>query len=79
MDANQADASSTSIGWTISMSATLITLPAARMAAADFRTYSRSSQEQDVGMLFGKEHVRRYQETNGAEGYVWPNGTPSCC
>src|SRR5262249_54987275 len=29
MDANQADASSTSIGWTISISATLITLPAA--------------------------------------------------
>ena len=26
-------------------------------------------------MLFGKEHVRRYQQTDGAEGYVWANGT----
>lgn len=26
-------------------------------------------------MLFGKEHVRRYQETDGAEGYDWRNGT----
>ncbi|MBB5436017.1 deazaflavin-dependent oxidoreductase (nitroreductase family) [Nocardiopsis composta] len=25
-------------------------------------------------MLFGKEHVRRYQETDGAEGHDW-NGT----
>ena len=25
--------------------------------------------------LFGDEHVRRYQETDGAEGYVWKNGT----
>ncbi|MFI7703551.1 nitroreductase family deazaflavin-dependent oxidoreductase [Nonomuraea sp. NPDC049480] len=25
-------------------------------------------------MLFGKEHVRRYQETDGAEGHEW-NGT----
>ncbi|MEV0618707.1 nitroreductase family deazaflavin-dependent oxidoreductase [Nonomuraea sp. NPDC050404] len=24
-------------------------------------------------MLFGKEHVRRYQETNGAEGHDWNN------
>jgi hypothetical protein len=22
-------------------------------------------------MLFGKEHVRRYQKTDGAEGYEW--------
>jgi deazaflavin-dependent oxidoreductase (nitroreductase family) len=27
-------------------------------------------------MLYGEEHVRRYQETNGAEGYEWRNGTP---
>lgn len=26
-------------------------------------------------MLYGEEHVRRYQETNGAEGYEWRNGT----
>jgi len=25
-------------------------------------------------MLFGKEHVQRYVETDGAEGYDWPNG-----
>jgi deazaflavin-dependent oxidoreductase (nitroreductase family) len=25
--------------------------------------------------LFGDEHVRRYQETDGAEGYHWQNGT----
>jgi deazaflavin-dependent oxidoreductase (nitroreductase family) len=25
--------------------------------------------------LFGDEHVRRYQETDGAEGYEWRNGT----
>jgi deazaflavin-dependent oxidoreductase (nitroreductase family) len=31
---------------------------------------------QYVGMLYGEEHVRRYQETNGAEGYEWRNGTP---
>ncbi|TMR96137.1 nitroreductase family deazaflavin-dependent oxidoreductase [Nonomuraea basaltis] len=26
-------------------------------------------------MLFGKEHVRRYQETDGAEGHDWNNTT----
>jgi deazaflavin-dependent oxidoreductase (nitroreductase family) len=26
-------------------------------------------------MLFGDEHVRRYRETDGAEGYIWRNGT----
>ncbi|MDT4911645.1 MAG: hypothetical protein QOC66_773 [Pseudonocardiales bacterium] len=26
-------------------------------------------------MLYGKEHVERYQETGGAEGYEWRNGT----
>ncbi|MBN9618760.1 MAG: nitroreductase family deazaflavin-dependent oxidoreductase [Actinobacteria bacterium] len=26
-------------------------------------------------MLFGKEHVERYQATDGAEGYDWRNGT----
>jgi deazaflavin-dependent oxidoreductase (nitroreductase family) len=25
--------------------------------------------------LYGDEHVRRYQETDGAEGYHWQNGT----
>jgi len=25
--------------------------------------------------LFGDEHVRRYQETDGAEGYYWRNDT----
>jgi proline iminopeptidase len=25
--------------------------------------------------LFGEEHVRRYQETNGEEGYVWREGS----
>jgi len=25
--------------------------------------------------LYGDEHVRRYQETDGAEGYEWRNGT----
>jgi deazaflavin-dependent oxidoreductase (nitroreductase family) len=27
-------------------------------------------------MLYGKEHVDRYVETNGEEGYVWRNGAP---
>jgi deazaflavin-dependent oxidoreductase (nitroreductase family) len=26
-------------------------------------------------MLFGKEHVERYQATDGEEGYIWRNGT----
>ena len=26
-------------------------------------------------MLFGKEHVQRYVETDGEEGYDWNNGT----
>ena len=26
-------------------------------------------------MLFGKEHVKRYEETDGREGYEWENGT----
>jgi deazaflavin-dependent oxidoreductase (nitroreductase family) len=26
-------------------------------------------------MLFGDEHVRRYRETDGAEGYEWQKGT----
>ena len=26
-------------------------------------------------MLFGQEHVDRYRETDGAEGYDWQNGT----
>jgi deazaflavin-dependent oxidoreductase (nitroreductase family) len=26
-------------------------------------------------MLFGKEHVDRYEATDGAEGYTWRNGT----
>src|SRR4051812_40793254 len=26
-------------------------------------------------MLFGKEHVKRYRETNGEEGHVWERGT----
>jgi deazaflavin-dependent oxidoreductase (nitroreductase family) len=25
--------------------------------------------------LFGKEHIERYQATDGAEGYDWQNGT----
>jgi deazaflavin-dependent oxidoreductase (nitroreductase family) len=25
--------------------------------------------------LFGEEHVRRYQETNGEEGFVWREGS----
>jgi len=29
-----------------------------------------------VSFLFGDEHVRRYQETNGEEGYVWREGAP---
>ncbi|WP_197320378.1 nitroreductase family deazaflavin-dependent oxidoreductase [Saccharomonospora sp. NB11] len=27
-------------------------------------------------MLFGAEHVRRYEETDGEEGYVWRNDAP---
>jgi deazaflavin-dependent oxidoreductase (nitroreductase family) len=27
-------------------------------------------------MLFGDEHVKRYIETDGAEGYDWKNGAP---
>lgn len=26
-------------------------------------------------MLFGKEHVKRYQETDGEVGHEWENGT----
>jgi deazaflavin-dependent oxidoreductase (nitroreductase family) len=26
--------------------------------------------------LFGEEHVRRYQETDGEEGYIWREGSP---
>ena len=26
-------------------------------------------------MLFGQEHIDRYVETDGAEGYAWNNGT----
>jgi deazaflavin-dependent oxidoreductase (nitroreductase family) len=26
--------------------------------------------------LFGAEHVRRYQETDGEEGYIWREGAP---
>jgi deazaflavin-dependent oxidoreductase (nitroreductase family) len=26
--------------------------------------------------LFGQEHVRRYQETDGEEGYIWREGSP---
>lgn len=26
-------------------------------------------------MLFGKEHIDRYEATDGAEGYVWQRGT----
>jgi deazaflavin-dependent oxidoreductase (nitroreductase family) len=26
-------------------------------------------------MLFGDEHVKRYQETDGAEGHEWQNGS----
>lgn len=26
-------------------------------------------------MLYGKEHVQRYEKTDGAEGYDWENGT----
>ena len=28
--------------------------------------------------LLGDEHVRRYRETDGEEGYLW-NGAPRCC
>lgn len=28
-------------------------------------------------MLFGDEHVRRYEETDGAEGYEWKPGVPT--
>jgi deazaflavin-dependent oxidoreductase (nitroreductase family) len=26
-------------------------------------------------MLYGKEHVERYEATDGAQGYIWRNGT----
>lgn len=26
-------------------------------------------------MLFGDEHIRRYRETDGEEGYIWQKGT----
>jgi len=28
-------------------------------------------------MLFGEEHVRRYRETGGEEGYLWRDGVPT--
>jgi deazaflavin-dependent oxidoreductase (nitroreductase family) len=28
-------------------------------------------------MLFGDEHVRRYEETDGAEGHDWQDGVPA--
>lgn len=27
-------------------------------------------------MLFGDEHVQRYEETDGEEGHIWVNGAP---
>ena len=35
---------------------------------------SVSGQDDDM-TLFGDEHVRRYQETDGAEGYYWRKDT----
>ena len=35
---------------------------------------SAGGQDGDM-TLFGDEHVRRYQETDGAEGYYWRNDT----
>ena len=29
-----------------------------------------------MSTLFGEEHVRRYQETDGEEGYTWREGAP---
>jgi deazaflavin-dependent oxidoreductase (nitroreductase family) len=29
-----------------------------------------------MSQLFGEEHVRRYQETDGEEGYIWREGAP---
>ena len=28
-----------------------------------------------MSVLFGDEHVRRYRETDGAEGHVWKEGS----
>jgi deazaflavin-dependent oxidoreductase (nitroreductase family) len=28
-----------------------------------------------MSVLFGQEHVRRYQETDGAEGHIWREGS----
>jgi proline iminopeptidase len=28
-----------------------------------------------VSVLFGQEHVRRYRETDGAEGHIWREGS----
>jgi deazaflavin-dependent oxidoreductase (nitroreductase family) len=28
-----------------------------------------------AGFLYGDEHVRRYQETDGEEGYIWRRGS----
>jgi deazaflavin-dependent oxidoreductase (nitroreductase family) len=30
-----------------------------------------------MSQLFGEEHVRRYQETDGEEGYEWREGAPT--
>ena len=75
-------ASSTSIGWTISMSATVITLPGrlgrrSRLSLAP----GHSSGVQYVGMLYGEEQRAALPgDQRGLEGYEWLQWhARSCC
>src|SRR6478735_3684287 len=35
------------------------------------RYSTRNPDEERMHMLYGEEHVKRYEETDGAEGYDW--------
>jgi len=37
---------------------------------------TEQAKRRPAGILFGDEHVRRYEETDGEEGHDWVNGAP---
>jgi len=39
------------------------------------RLFREAERKGRAVTLYGKEHVERYQDTDGAEGYIWRNGT----
>ena len=50
--------------------------PSSSVMHERWRLMSESGYSQPDFMLLGAEHVRRYQETDGAVGYLW-NGVPT--